>query len=141
MAGFVGTNDRCLAKRMTEDDEVLRSAGHHGRDGTQRVERQQSAAHQLVAGDRGALELGERAQRVAYACTAYGNWFAFAILGVVAPATGFPLKTATPDLPPPAAWANAVVGLGLAVTTLTLFPTRALLLYGLRATTTAREAA
>ena len=44
---------------MAQHDQVLGAAGHHGRDGPERVERL------LVPGDRGALQLREPAQRVA----------------------------------------------------------------------------
>jgi hypothetical protein len=78
------------------------------------------------------FQLGARARRTVYALTAYGNWFAVVMLGVVAPATGFPSKISTPDLPPPPAWASAVVGLSLVVVTLSTFAMCALVLYGLR---------
>src|SRR5215203_2555768 len=64
-AGLVGMCERSLGERITQHDKVLRATGHHGRDAAERVERQQPPPHQLVRRDRGALELGERTQRVA----------------------------------------------------------------------------
>src|SRR5215218_4328506 len=63
-AGFEGARQLVLAERVAEHDEVLRTPGHHARHGAEGVERAQSPADQLVAGDRGSLQVRERAQRL-----------------------------------------------------------------------------
>jgi (hydroxyamino)benzene mutase len=80
------------------------------------------------------LSLGPGARRAAYAVTVYGNWTGAAVLGVFASAVGFPTKISTPELPPPPAWASAIVGVGLVVVTLSTFAMCGLVLYGLRGT-------
>ena len=81
------------------------------------------------------LVLGARGASVAYATTVWGNWIGAVVLGLFAPAIGFPSKISTPELPQPAAWANAIVGLGLVSVTVTTFVMCGLVLHGLRPAT------
>jgi hypothetical protein len=79
------------------------------------------------------LQLGARARRATFMLTAYGNWFSVLFLNIFAPAVGFPSRISTPELPPAAGWAQAIVGPSLVVVTLSTFALSALVLYGLRA--------
>jgi len=79
------------------------------------------------------LALGSRASRSLYAVTLGGNWTGVVVLGIFAPAVGFPSAISTPELPPAAAWAATVVGLGLVVVTVSTFAMCGLVIAGLKA--------
>jgi hypothetical protein len=79
------------------------------------------------------LELGRRAARILYAVTIPANYFIMAVLGVLAPAMGFPQAIATPDLPSTAAWVHALVAATLVIATVSNLSMSGLMIYGLRA--------
>jgi hydroxylaminobenzene mutase len=78
------------------------------------------------------LVLGARASRTLYGVTLGGNWVGVVVLGIFAPAVGFPSAISTPELPPAAAWAAMLVGLGLVVVTVSTFTMCGLVIFGLR---------
>ncbi len=83
------------------------------------------------------LRLERLGRRVAYLSAVGGNWLGLAVLGVFAPAAAFGSPITSPTLPPPPAWAQGVVGVGLLIVTISTFTMCGAVIYGLRGRTEA----